>query len=97
MNKSRHAEVKIVNAEAASDLVNSPRFSTLDELSDTCFEVIIIVAMISSVSLLSDLLNNLGKQLILCILPTSISGHFKEEINTAQFANPNWFLCLLLC
>ena len=41
MNKSRHAEVKIVDAETASDLVNSPRFSTLDELSDTCFEVII--------------------------------------------------------
>ena len=40
MNKSRHAEVKIVDAEEASDLVNSPRFSTLDELSDTCFEVI---------------------------------------------------------
>ena len=76
MNKSRHAEVKIVNAEAASDLVNSPRFSTLDELSDTCFEVIIIVAMISSVPLLSDLFNNLGKQLILYILSTSISGNF---------------------
>ncbi|KAL5263054.1 hypothetical protein ACHWQZ_G008450 [Mnemiopsis leidyi] len=39
MNKSRHVDVKIVDVEAASDLVNSPRFSTLDELSDTCFEV----------------------------------------------------------
>ena len=45
MNKSRHAEVKIVDAEEASDLVNSPRFSTLDELSDTCFEVIIDISI----------------------------------------------------
>ena len=53
MNKSRHSDVKIVDAEAASDLVNSPRFSTLDELSDTCFEVIIDIRIFSVI-----LLNN---------------------------------------
>ena len=53
MNKSRHSDVKIVDAEAASDLVNSPRFSTLDELSDTCFEVIINIRIFSVI-----LLNN---------------------------------------
>ncbi|KAL5265864.1 hypothetical protein ACHWQZ_G002033 [Mnemiopsis leidyi] len=39
MNKARHADVKIVNEESASDLINHPRFTSLDELSDTCFEV----------------------------------------------------------
>ena len=39
MNKARHADVKIVDEEAASDLINHPRFTSLDELSDTCFEV----------------------------------------------------------
>ena len=53
MNKSKHSDVKIVDAEAASDLVNSPRFSTLDELSDTCFEVIINIRIFSVI-----LLNN---------------------------------------
>ena len=42
MNKARHTDVKIVNSEAASDLINEPRFSALDELSDSCFEVIIL-------------------------------------------------------
>ena len=41
MNKARHTDVKIVDAATASDLINSPRFSTLDELSDTCFDVVI--------------------------------------------------------
>ena len=35
MNKSRHAEVKIVDAETASDLVNSPRFSTVQRWTNS--------------------------------------------------------------
>ena len=31
MNKARHTDVKIVNSEASSDLINDPRFSTLDD------------------------------------------------------------------
>ena len=41
MNKARHTDAKIVDAETALDLINSPRFSSLDELSDTCFDVVI--------------------------------------------------------
>jgi len=40
MNKAKHSKVALVDEKDASDLVNSPLFSSLDELSDTCFEVI---------------------------------------------------------
>lgn len=35
-------KVDIVDEKTASDLINSPRFSTLDELGDDCYEVIIV-------------------------------------------------------
>ena len=49
MNKSKHVKVNIVDQEAAADLINSPRFSTLDELSDNCYEVILIRRIITIV------------------------------------------------
>lgn len=39
MNKERHCNVKIVDEVTACQLINEPRFSGLDELSDDCFEV----------------------------------------------------------
>ena len=41
MNKNKHVKVDVVDKETAADLINSPRFSTLDELTDNCFEVFI--------------------------------------------------------
>ncbi|XP_063687079.1 uncharacterized protein LOC134820563 [Bolinopsis microptera] len=39
MNKSKHVKVDVVDQETAADLINGPRFSALDELSDNCYEV----------------------------------------------------------
>ena len=47
MNKNKHVKVDVVDQEAAADLINSPRFSTLDELSENCFEVIVIHRIIT--------------------------------------------------
>ena len=42
MNKTKHCKVTIVNEEEAVKLINEPRFSSLDELDDDCFEVSVL-------------------------------------------------------
>lgn len=41
MNKSKHLSVKFCTHDEASKLINDPRFMSIDEFEDDCFEVII--------------------------------------------------------
>ena len=51
MNKAKHMKVDIVDEKTASDLINSPRFSTLDELGEDCYEVIIVYYFLGEIFL----------------------------------------------
>ena len=40
MNKKKHTDVEFCTFERATKLVNDPRFVSLEEFEDDCFEVI---------------------------------------------------------
>ena len=45
MNKKKHTDVHFCTREKASKLINDPRFVSLDEFNDDCYEVIIPVLL----------------------------------------------------
>ena len=50
MNKSKHLSVEFCRSDGVSKLVNDPRFLSLDEFEDDCFEVdILLLVKLSSV------------------------------------------------
>ena len=43
MNKSKHLSVEFCKSDGVSKLVNDPRFMSLDEFEDDCYEVVIYI------------------------------------------------------